>query len=158
MEIGYAAIGSEGGHAAGRTLLRQMYEARFGRELPEILVADRGKPYLADSCVHFSISHTKRTVFCVLSDCPVGIDAEEEDRDIRLDLAEKILSATEKARFDRAENKRQFLLRLWVLKEAAAKCRGTGLTGYPCGTDFSPDDNRIHMINGCFVAVIKECK
>ena len=156
MEIGHAVIGSEGGHAAGRNLLKSMYEARFGEPMPEISITDRGKPYFENSPIFFSISHTKHHVFCVLSDHPVGIDAEETDRAIRLELAEKILSPWEKDCYEKAENRQKALLRLWVLKEAAAKCSGEGLRGYPKDTDFSPDDPRIREINGCIVAVIEE--
>ncbi len=156
MEIGHGVIGPEGGHAAGRSLLRSMYEARFGEPMPEIAVTDRGKPYFVNSPVFFSISHTKHHVFCVLSDRPVGVDAEETDRKIRLELAEKILSPWEKNSYEKAENRQQALLRLWVLKEAAAKCSGEGLRGYPAHTSFSPDDHRIREINSCFVAIIEE--
>lgn len=144
------------GHERGRALLAKMYETRFGKPMPQILVTDRGKPYFADGSAHFSISHTKYHVFCALSEQPVGIDAEERERAIDLRLAEKILSPAEKVRYDRAENKTQALLRLWVLKEAAAKRSGEGLRGYPSQTDFSPNDPRIQVIDGCFVAVIKE--
>ena len=142
------------GHAKGRALLAKMYEARFGKTMPEILVADRGKPYFADESAYFSISHTKNHVFCALSDRPVGLDAEETDRQIDLRLADKILSPAEKEAYDRAENKTQALLRLWVLKEATAKFSGEGLKGYPNKTDFSIDDPRVKVIDGCFVAVI----
>ena len=156
MVLGYEKILPGQGHAAGRQLLARMYTARFGKPMPEILVADRGKPYFSDGSAHFSISHTKNHVFCVLSDRPVGIDAEETDRKIDLRLAEKILSPAEKLRYDRSENKPEALLRLWVLKEAAAKLSGDGLRGYPNQTDFSPDDPRIQIIDDCFVAVIEK--
>ena len=143
------------GHAAGRRLLSRMYEARFGRPMPTILVTERGKPYFADGSAHFSISHTKGHVFCVLKDHPVGMDGEEADRDIDLRLADKILSPAEKLRFQKAADPRTALLKLWVLKEAAAKCSGEGLRGYPNQTDFDPDDGRVQLIDGCFVAVIQ---
>lgn len=143
------------GHEAGRALLARMYQARFGKELPEILIADRGKPYFADGSAHFSISHTKRHVFCVLSDRPVGLDAEEADRKVNPGLAEKILSPREKDRLDRQTDKRAALLKLWVLKEAAGKLTGEGIKGYPHHTDFSPDDPRIQIIDGCYVAVME---
>ena len=143
------------GHAAGRALLARMYEARFGKEMPEILVTERGKPYFADGSAHFSISHTKGHVFCILTDRPVGLDAEEADRKIDLRLAEKILSPAEMERFEKAADPAAALLKLWVLKEAAAKASGEGLKGYPNQTDFSPDDPRIQMIAGCFVSVIE---
>ena len=158
MKIRSAVIGPQGGHRAGRQLLQQMYEESFGKPMPEILVTDQGKPYFANSSVYFSISHTKKHVFCVLSDTPVGLDAEEIDRDVRPELANKILSPSEKALYDNAENKKEALLRLWVLKEAFVKCNGQGLQGYPNHTAFSPDDPRVFQADGCFVAVIEDKK
>ena len=155
MVIKAEVIGQEGGHRAGRQLLQKMYEEAFGKAMPEILVTERGKPYFQDSPVHFSISHTKKHVFCVLSDRPVGIDAEEMSRNIRPELAEKILSAYEKAQYEQAANRKEALLRFWVLKEAAVKCTGEGLQGYPNHTAFSLDDPRVFQMNDCFVAVIE---
>ena len=143
------------GHAKGRELLENMYLEKFGRTMPTIAVTDRGKPYFADGSAHFSISHTKRHVFCVLKDHPVGLDAEEMDRQIDLRLAEKILSPAEKQRLQKVADPRQALLKLWVLKEAAAKCSGEGLRGYPNHTDFAPADPRVKEIDGCYVAVIE---
>ena len=155
MVIKAEVIGQEGGHRAGRQLLQKMYEETFGKTMPEILVTERGKPYFQDSPVHFSISHTKKHVFCVLSDRPVGIDAEEMSRNIRPELAEKILSAYEKAQYEQAANRKEALLRFWVLKEAAVKCTGEGLQGYPNHMEFSLNDTRIFQMNNCIVAVIE---
>lgn len=143
------------GHEVGRELLSQMYRAYTGKEMPEILVADRGKPYFAQG-PYFSISHTKKMVFCILHSRPIGIDAEPMDRDIDLRLADKILSPGEKAQFDAAEDKRIALLTFWVLKEAAAKCTGDGLRGYPNKTEFSLNDPRVKEINDHLVAIIEE--
>lgn len=156
MIFGSMELSGRSGHEAGRALLRQLWEQNIGGPLPEIAVTDRGKPYFPDSDWHFSISHTKRRVFCVLSRQNVGMDAEEADRDINLRLAEKILSPGEKARFDSAADKRDALLRFWVLKEAAAKLSGEGLKGYPSHTNFSLEDPRVLETNGCFVAILKE--
>ena len=145
------ALNGRSGHEAGRQLLARLYREYTGRDCPEIRVTDRGKPCFVGDTVHFSISHTPRHVFCALSGAPIGIDAEETDRDINLKLAGKILSSSELARFD---GTKQALLRLWVLKEAAAKLTGEGLRGYPNHTDFSPDDPRVREMDGCYVAVI----
>ena len=153
MIIGSCELNGRTGHDAGRALLAQLYP---GDTLPTIAVAERGKPYFVDSPWHFSISHTSRHAFCVLSERPVGIDAEETDRDINLCLAEKILSPVEKAQFDAVEDKRSALLKFWVLKEAAAKLSGEGLKGYPNHTVFSLDDPRVREMDGCFVAVLEE--
>ena len=152
----FAPLRGRRGREAGRELLGKMYREIAGGEMPEIHVAPRGKPYFAEGNWHFSISHTKGHVFCALSDHPIGLDAEETDRQINLDLAEKILSSGEKERYLSASDKRAALLRLWVLKEAAAKLTGEGLRGYPNHTDFSPEDPRIRELGGCYVAVLEE--
>ena len=144
------------GHDAGRELLDRMYREATGEAPPEIAVAERGKPYFVTGQLHFSISHTKKHVFCALADRPVGLDAEEMDRRIDLRLAERILSKPEKKRFAAAQDKTAALLRLWVLKEAAAKLSGEGLRGYPNQTDFDPQDPRITETDGCYVAVMTQ--
>ena len=144
------------GHAAGRSLLKEMVETISQEPMPKILTGSRGKPYFETGDLHFSITHTKRHVFCAVSDRPVGIDAEEMDRQVNLRLADKILSPEERARYESAADKRLALLKLWVLKEAAAKLSGKGLQGYPNHTDFSPEDPRVTIIDGCFVAVLEE--
>ncbi len=156
LKIEGEALNGRTGHGAGRELLERMYRETAGEDCPQIAIADRGKPYFVTGGLHFSISHTHRHVFCALSDRPVGLDAEEKDRQIDLRLAEKILSEPEKGRFDAAQDKRETLLRFWVLKEAAAKLAGDGLRGYPNRTDFDPADKRIAEMNGCYVAVLTE--
>ena len=156
MVVSSCELNGKTGHEAGRELLAALYRAETGEDLPEIRVADRGKPYFATGKWHFSISHTPRHAFCALSERPVGIDAEELDRDISLRLADKVLSPGERAQFDAAADKRLALLTFWVLKEAAVKCSGEGLRGYPNHTDFSLDDPRVCTMDGCLVAVIEE--
>ena len=154
--LAYRTITPGQGHAAGRALLRELVESHTGSPMPPIGTTDRGKPYFLTGDLHFSISHTKKHVFCAISDRPIGIDGEEMDRDISEKLAVKILSPEEFARWEAATDRRLALLRLWVLKEARAKWSGTGLNGYPDHTDFSPEDPRITEIDGCLVAVIEE--
>lgn len=154
LEIGCRVLGSETGHAAGRALLAEMYRRRTGGNMPEIAVTERGKPYFADSPLHFSISHTKHRVFCALADVPVGLDAEETDRAVSPLLAKKVLSPGEYAQYAAAADKPQALLRFWVLKEALVKATGEGLRGYPNHTDFSLNDPRVSIQDGCLVAVI----
>ena len=137
-------------------LLENMYAKYVGGQLPEIMVTERGKPYFRTGGWHFSISHTKRRVFCALSRHNVAIDAEETDRQPDLHLADKILSAQERQYFDRAQDKTAALLRFWVLKEAAAKLSGRGLRGYPKDTSFDPYDPRVTVRDNCYVAVLEK--
>lgn len=153
--MGSCELHGRTGHEAGRALLEALYRETAGTPLPEIAVTERGKPYFVDSPWHFSISHTHRHVFCALSTRPIGIDAEESDRNIQLKLAEKILSPSEKAKFEAAGDQRKALLTFWVLKEAAAKLTGEGLKGYPNHTNFDLDDPRVTEMDGCLVAVLE---
>ena len=156
LKLAGEALLGRSGHDAGRALLKRMYREETGEDAPEIATAERGKPYFVTGDLHFSISHTKNHVFCALSDKPVGLDAEEMDRESNLRLAEKILSESEKIRWEASADKRAALLRLWVLKEAAVKLSGEGLKGYPNDTDFDPEDPRIMELDGCYVAVMTE--
>ena len=144
------------GHEAGRALLSELYTRETGEPLPEIQITEAGKPYFPHSPWHFSISHTKKRVFCALSQSNIGIDAEELDRSLNLKLANKVLSPSEKVQFDAAPDQRRALLTFWVLKEAAVKLVGTGLQGYPNKTHFSLEDPRVQERDGCLVAVLTE--
>ena len=152
VTLGWCSLEGRSGHEAAWALLEEL----CGRPLPEVRRTDRGKPYFAGGKLHFSISHTKRHAFCATGPRPLGLDAEEADREIRPALAEKILSAAELSRFRAAEDPRSALLKLWVLKEAEAKRTGEGLRGYPNKTDFSPGDPRVLTVAGCYVAVLTE--
>lgn len=156
--LAWETLEGRSGHEVGRLLLARLYREETGEDLPEIAIGEWGKPYFVDSSLHFSISHTKNHVFCVLAPSPIGIDAEEKDRKINLRLADKILSPPERLRFDEAADKEDTLLRLWVLKEASVKLTGKGLQGYPNRTDFDPEDGRIREIGGCYVAVLQNEK
>ena len=156
MKLAHCNLTGQTGHEAGRQLLAELYREETGENLPEIRITGRGKPYFMDSPWHFSISHTKKHAFCVLSRKNIAIDAEELDRNVNLGLAEKVLSPWEKAQFDAADQKERALLTFWVLKEAAAKLSGEGLRGYPNHTNFSLDDPRVTELDGCLVAVMEE--
>ena len=71
-------------------------------------------------------------------------------------LAEKILSSTEREEYEQASDRNLALLKFWVLKEAQAKCTGEGLKGYPNHTNFTLDDPRVSVTDGCLVAILEE--
>ena len=155
IALGHALIEPGEGHEAGRALLGRMYRQHRGFDMPEIVLEERGKPRFVEDPIHFSITHTPNHVFCAISDRPIGIDAEELDRNIDPRLADRVLSASEKAQYDAAPDKRLALLTLWVLKEAAGKQSGYGINANPRHTAFSLDDPRVQVTEGCLVAVIE---
>lgn len=150
MRIAFERLDGRSGHVVGRELLARL----CGEPMPEIAVTEFGKPYFPHSPLHFSITHTKKHAFCCISDQNIGIDAEEMDRYVSPALANHILSESEKRRYDAYQDKKAALLRLWVLKEAYAKLLGKGLGDYLYRTDFDPDDPRILIIDGCYVAIL----
>ena len=155
MELIWKKLDTEDGHTAGRQLLEQLYRQVTGAPIPPIAVTERGKPYFVEGGWHFSVSHTKRHVFCCLSEKNIGIDAEEMDREVDPRLAERYLSPSEKCRWEASEDKNAALLRLWVQKEAYAKLTGFGVGNYLRSTDFDPQNASILCIDGCFVAVLE---
>ena len=151
MELLWTRLEGISGHDAAYGLLAQAVSP-----LPAILKTERGKPYFEHCHLHFSVSHTKNHAFCAISHKNIGIDAEEITRRIDLQTADRILSPGEKLRFQQAADKRAALLRFWVLKEAYAKLTGRGWGNYLYETDFDPNDPRIQIIDGCYVAVLEE--
>lgn len=139
-------------HTEGRTLLSDMYRYLMQREMPQILIGPQGKPFFMDDSLHFSISHTKSHLFCLLSDTPVGIDSEEISRSVNPRLAEKILSEYELKQYLSSEDKNRALLSFWVMKEAAAKYTGKGINGYPNNTNFSLNEKGLYIFDECIVA------
>lgn len=140
------------GHEAAYRLLGQL----VGQPMPEIRRTKQGKPYFPDGKYHFSLSHTEHHAFCCLSERNVGIDAEEIGRKIDIRLAGRMLSDPEQARVEEAQDREDALLRLWVLKESYAKLTGRGIGNYLKKMDFSPEDPRVQVIDGCYVAVLEE--
>lgn len=157
LKIEFWPLNGLSSHVAGQLLLKSMYEELTGEEMPPVEKMPRGKPYFRDGGLHFSITHTRNTVFCALSDVPVGIDAEELSRAVAPGLAEKLLSPSEYEQYEALdeENRNEALLKFWVLKEAEVKCSGLGLRGYPNHTNFSLDDPRVMKLADCMVAVIQ---
>lgn len=154
MYFAHRELNGESGHEAGRALLAELYIRYVGGPLPTTAVTPMGKPYFENCPWHFSISHTKHHAFCALCDCPVGLDAEELNRRVNPILAEKVLSAGERAQYETAADQNRALLTFWVLKEADGKRSGRGVGFHPTHTNFMLTDSRVFEHSGCLVAII----
>ncbi len=84
-----------------------------------------GKPYVENG-PHFSISHSGDYIFIVFDNKEIGIDVERI-RDVNPKLLGKIATDEEINNFDN-ENFNTEFLKLWTLKEAYFKYKGTGIT------------------------------
>lgn len=83
----------------------------------EIIRNSFNKPYLKDSPLYYSLSHSFEYVVCVLSWHEVGIDIQKKS-DVLFNL---------KRRTFETSNDLDVLTRNWTLKEAYSKCVGRGL-------------------------------
>ena len=110
-----------------RLLLASEIERRTG--LPErkqkFICGSYGKPYLKNSELQFSLSHTRGAIcaaFCENEE--IGVDVERRDRRVNEAMYKRVLN--EEERFH-ATSDADFL-RFWVQKEAFLKRLGIGIT------------------------------
>lgn len=102
--------------------------------VPTFTQTAEGKPYLLgpERSLHFSLSHSGQWVVLGLTDgCPLGIDLEHPLRDRPLlGIARHYFHPQEVAHLTRLVGREQVraFYRLWTLKEAFFKARGTGLS------------------------------
>lgn len=113
-------------------LARCIISDELGVPAPEILFGRGryGKPFVKGAeDFHFSVSHTGRTSVFISDGMPIGVDAEEADRDVSdfEGMAERSFSEAELAALEESSDKRQEFLRIWTHKEALVKMKGTGL-------------------------------
>lgn len=84
-----------------------------------------GKPYLKNSELQFSLSHTRGAICAAFSENgEIGIDVERRDRCVNEMMYKRVLS--EEERFHATSD--VDFLRFWVQKEAFLKRLGVGIT------------------------------
>lgn len=110
-----------------RLLVLSEIKSRTG--LPErkirFTLGTYGKPYLKDSSLFFSLSHTRGAICAAFSEGEeIGIDVERRDRRVSEAMYKRVLS--EEERF-RATSDIDFI-RFWVQKEAFLKRLGIGIS------------------------------
>lgn len=97
-------------------------------EPPSFVYNEHGKPLLRDfPNVHFSLSHCKKVVGCLMSDRPCGLDIECI-RPAKRQLVEYTMRADEVDRIFSSQCPDVAFTELWTKKEAAMKLLGTGIT------------------------------
>lgn len=97
------------------------------RFVPNIKIADNGKPYLVNGDLYFNISHSQKYVVCAISEEEVGIDIQFHKKDDVDSLARKTMSAEEWQEYQLAVDKTKYFYDLWAKKESFLKYTGDGL-------------------------------
>lgn len=121
----------------GRTLIRGLLARLLGVQPSEVPLSfgPHGRPELAPGVLEdvpsFNVSHTRGVLGFALSRATVGLDVERFRRDPDpLSIGRQVFSPQEIALLEALppDAQRVQFRRLWALKEAYLKARGTGLT------------------------------
>ena len=110
-----------------RLLLLSELEKRTGIPMKKLsfVKGSYGKPYLKNSGLFFSMSHTSGAIAAAFSeDGEIGVDVEKKSRVINERMFERALSEDERKTAKTSED----FLDLWVRKEAFLKRLGIGIT------------------------------
>ena len=113
----------------GKELLTMGVRAWLGDDklVPNIQTGDNGKPYLANSDLHFNISHSQRYVVCAIGEQELGIDIQFHRKGDTDSTARKIMSAPEWQEYQAVEDKAKYFFDLWAKKEGYLKLTGEGI-------------------------------
>lgn len=110
-----------------RLLLLSEIESRTGikQSKIEFTRGPHGKPYIKDSALQFSLSHTGNAVCLAFSENgEIGVDIERKSRAVKPELYKRVLCDEELAAVDSGED----FIRFWVQKEAFLKRLGIGVS------------------------------
>jgi Phosphopantetheinyl transferase len=110
-------------------LLKQGLREEFGMTgNPLFEYGEHGKPSIVGHPeIHFSLSHCREAVACVVSHHAVGIDVEAI-REYRESLARYTMNDAELHQILSAPEPARDFIRLWTMKEAQLKLIGTGIS------------------------------
>ena len=116
---------------AAYLLLRKALLEVYGiTEKPIFEYGEHGKPsIIGHPEIHFNLSHCKEAVICVVSNHPIGVDVESV-REYKESLARYSMNAEEFKQILNASRPDVAFTRLWTMKEALVKMRGTGISNH----------------------------
>lgn len=104
------------GYALNRSLGLRIEDLIFTR-------SESGR-YMTDKA-EFSLSHSGGALAVAISRAPIGVDIEKKGTPMRKRMAERIMTPSERLRYDALSEseKEGYLLKLWTVKEALFKKR-----------------------------------
>ena len=110
-------------------LLRQGLRDVYGLAEPPLFeYSEHGKPTIVGHPdIHFSLSHCREAVACVIADRAVGVDVERIRR-FSPSVARYAMNECELLAIDRAAHPEEAFVRLWTMKEARLKLTGEGIS------------------------------
>ena len=114
--------------AAAFLLLCDGLRQEYGIIAPPLLgYGEDGKPFLSDyPHIHFNMSHCSQAAICALSPHPIGIDVERI-RSYNESVARYTMNDEEMRQILSSPHPDISFIKLWTMKEALLKLRGTGI-------------------------------
>ncbi|WP_286009213.1 4'-phosphopantetheinyl transferase family protein [Methanobrevibacter woesei] len=114
---------------------------------PNIKLKKFGKAYITNyENIYFNISHSNKLVVCGISDKEIGVDIENIDSKIDLNIAKHYFYNSEYENIMNSKNPSDEFFKYWVLKESYMKYTGLGFNLKLDGFEIIMDD-RIHLKN-----------
>ena len=108
-------------------LARSIIAKKMSRPIEEIQIGrdENGKPYVLNSALQVSLSHSENWAACSVGEVASGIDVEEDSRD-ELALAEIFFTTREYHQLCKLNGRARSekFLSIWTLKESFAKLTG----------------------------------
>ena len=96
-------------------------------ELPVFEYDSDGKPsIIGHPEIYFNLSHCRQAAVCVISDRPVGVDVERIRR-YNSSLVRYTMNDEEVRQIEESNHPEVEFIKLWTMKEALFKWRGTGI-------------------------------
>ncbi len=130
----------------GRAMMRTLLARRIGTSPGDLdlLLGNKGKPFLEDNSVSFNLSHSEGTAAFALGAVPdLGLDIERYERSVQVDgLARRCFREAEIQwlhSFPESERHCAFF-RIWTAKEARMKATGEGFSLEPLRIEVSFED------------------
>ena len=139
---------------AAHDLLWQVLWEKYQIPRQPLKLGQDGKPYLEEGPC-FNLSHSRGYAAVAVSDKPVGVDLEVV-RNYMERLPTRIFSPKELKWFERRGETKKDFFTLWTLKESYYKYLGTGLRGFPNGTEFVLTDRWRLEGETCWFHVMEE--
>lgn len=123
-------------------LLTDVLENTYFQEIDKIeyIYNESGKPYIKDSSLYFSLSHSNGIIALTVSKEEIGLDIELI-KDVKDTLSRRIMNDLEYSTYQNLnkESKKIYFFEVWTSKEAYIKKLGTSITLNPSNISIEED-------------------
>lgn len=130
-------------------LLSSFIEEKYGISKNQVIILkdEKGKPYVEGKAdIFVSLSHSKGTVMCAVSDKEIGIDVEK-CAERRKSVESRVFTESEISLINNAKDENKAFFTLWTLKESYLKAIGTGFADNAKSIEFFSIENPIKSNN-----------